>query len=163
MPLVKGDNLSFSPGAICDLIYSEAPLAAGSLGNWTGPAGVWTSFAAAGIFDVRQYTQLHITLAATAVTGTSTPTASPLIMTMDGPDIASAVQGPQFTITPTIGAAGGVVDAVWGVVPTAEVSMTINVAVARSAHRIRFFKLGIGTGGSPTGYTNGRLFIWGYR
>lgn len=161
MPLSAGANLSFSNGSRCDLLYASNALPASSIGGWLKSADdTWPTIGLATVFDVRQYSTVIFTLACTAVTGSSSPTAQIILVTYDDPD--GAIAGPQFTVTQTVGGSGGISKATFGVVPTTHVGMSDNFTMARTQERLMFFRLGIQGGGTPTGFTNGRLRVWGY-
>lgn len=155
------DNLTTS-GHACDLILS-ATVALANVGQWIGPEAVFSStLAGVGILDVRQYSAIHLTLGASALTGTS-PTLQLLLATYDDAD-SSALAGPQFTVTQTVPSGGGVVEAIFGVTPTTHVGISDNFALARSAHRLRFFRVGVSANGTTVStVTSGRLRVWGYR
>lgn len=162
MPLTAGSNVSYSPGVVCDLIYSDTALPSTVFGNWLRTAdNSWGAFALATVFDVRAYSTVIVTLSCTAVTGTSTPTAQLLIILCEDSD--GLISGPQFTVSSTVGASGGVARATFGVEPTMHVGMSDNFAMGRSPERLQFFKIGTQGSGLPTGFTNGRLRVWGLR
>ncbi len=153
-------------GSACDLLHVDAALPATAPGNWLQPDGTYGAYATARIFDFREYRSIQVTLSATALVGGTTPTIHPLVMAVDYPEptVSNAKGESQLTPSGTIGAGGGLQQIVAG--------DTNAVAVAGGSYggtpmiapvRLIAGKLGIGSAGSPTSVTNGRLFVWGFR
>jgi hypothetical protein len=161
-------SIATPPGGGCDLVYSDLALPNSITGGlWVGRDGVYAGFVSANTFDFRPYRLIHITLSYDAITGGTTPTGQLLVMKVDdAAPISSIKQITQMTVTATIPAAGGGVEGYYG-----EAALNAGMTVgggfgtnpAGFVGRIDFCKVGFSFSGSPTGVTNGRIFIWGYR
>lgn len=163
---VKGGTI-YPPGNAADLLWFSSALPATVYGNWLASDDTWGSFASARVFDLRPYRAISLTFGAAALTGGSTPTATPLIIAQDFPEdtLSNLFSLNQITPTNSVAAGGGSL--------VMNVGDANSVAIAGGTYngnapvfapwRLVAARIGVSQTGTPTGITNGRMFIWGFR
>lgn len=150
--------LGASPAPV--LLFSDVVNVNNLFGNWTGPNGVYTTFALADTFDVRMYRAVEVTLVNATVLTAGTVSAT--IIEMDGYNPGTSTGTMEQYTGPALTSGQGTSMLLGEANSVPTVGGSLNVAIGTLAKRIKFFKLGVAGAGGATGLTGGRLFVWGY-